>query len=545
MPIVDYNFPFYDKIEEHDIQNLFNNLNENYQNLILVPVNGDKSLYRYDENDSTVTIQFILNDPMNLFTHIIITDNEEFTETYKISDITISPNILSVELNVPCSFVLYAKPCIYDNQLEDVVELDVQPCKFYVFNINSLDFQSRGIPTPFWDYSFGGHYNPLDYEDYFSVVYFQKFGESENPVRFYSISDNGYECIFENGGYPCPGDHIVMKHSASQEIAEFIQPQVEDNYITFSSSYPFRLSLKANSLTIKSHFYYSVDKTSWNPLFQQNDALAEYQEASNNYEIYVVGMNLGFDYENSSSNIIPHFEYVLEEDNINDATLYVSGNIYSLLDYTVNPNQLQGVANGGSSLTRLFSGWNSSSTDRMFSVLDCSELDIPFSVTCKALFLNNPILSSTPTIDYSTYDSEQDYLTYKQFSQMFQGCTSLTECPELPCTQLSYGCYERMFYGCTSLNNLPALPATSLPDYCYSAMFYGCSSIQLSESSTAEYSNQYKIPTSDSSSISVGTSALSSMFGDTGGTFTGTPLPDVIYYTSNTIVPAEEVEVLA
>lgn len=30
MPIVDYNFPFYDKIEEHDIQNLFNNLNENY-----------------------------------------------------------------------------------------------------------------------------------------------------------------------------------------------------------------------------------------------------------------------------------------------------------------------------------------------------------------------------------------------------------------------------------------------------------------------------------------------------------------------------------
>lgn len=62
---------------------------------------------------------------MNLFTHIIITDNEEFTETYKISDITISPNILSVELNVPCSFVLYAMPCIYDDQLEDIVKLDV------------------------------------------------------------------------------------------------------------------------------------------------------------------------------------------------------------------------------------------------------------------------------------------------------------------------------------------------------------------------------------------------------------------------------------
>lgn len=124
-------------------------------------------------------------------------------------------------------------------------------------------------------------------------------------------------------------------------------------------------------------------------------------------------MNLGFGYGNTSDSIIPRFEYVLEEDNINDATLYVSGNIYSLLDYTINPNQLQGIDNGGSSLIYLFGGWNSSSTDRTFSVLDCSELVIPFSVTCEALFRNNPILSSTPIIDYSTYDDEQVYLGYK------------------------------------------------------------------------------------------------------------------------------------
>lgn len=69
------------------------------------------------------------------------------------------------------------------------------------------------------------------------------------------------------------------------------------------------------------------------------------------------------------------------------------------------------------------------------------------------------------------------HLASSCYEKMFEDCTSLINCPELPCTSLATDCYYYMFSGCTSLNTLPALPATSLPDNCYSGMFYGCSSI--------------------------------------------------------------------
>ena len=63
------------------------------------------------------------------------------------------------------------------------------------------------------------------------------------------------------------------------------------------------------------------------------------------------------------------------------------------------------------------------------------------------------------------------------YQQMFKGCTSLVQAPELPATTLTYGCYYGMFKGCTSLVNAPELPATTLADSCYSEMFLDCSSL--------------------------------------------------------------------
>ena len=68
-------------------------------------------------------------------------------------------------------------------------------------------------------------------------------------------------------------------------------------------------------------------------------------------------------------------------------------------------------------------------------------------------------------------------LAYSCYSNMFQGCTSLTTAPELPATTLAYRCYTSMFYGCTSLTTAPVLPATKLAQTCYSAMFQGCTSL--------------------------------------------------------------------
>ena len=63
------------------------------------------------------------------------------------------------------------------------------------------------------------------------------------------------------------------------------------------------------------------------------------------------------------------------------------------------------------------------------------------------------------------------------YSDMFDGCTSLTTAPELPATTLANYCYHYMFAGCTSLTTAPALPATDLRGDCYDSMFRGCTSL--------------------------------------------------------------------
>ena len=95
-------------------------------------------------------------------------------------------------------------------------------------------------------------------------------------------------------------------------------------------------------------------------------------------------------------------------------------------------------------------------------------------------------------------------LTYKCYSLMFWGCSSLitapvlpatkltTDCyyfmfgktalinaPVLPATKMASGCYKFMFDNCTSLVTAPELPATVLADYCYQDMFRGCSSLKI------------------------------------------------------------------
>ena len=60
---------------------------------------------------------------------------------------------------------------------------------------------------------------------------------------------------------------------------------------------------------------------------------------------------------------------------------------------------------------------------------------------------------------------------------MFYDCTSLTQAPELPATELAGFCYYNMFYDCTSLTQAPELPATTLADSCYGFMFSYCKSL--------------------------------------------------------------------
>ena len=94
-------------------------------------------------------------------------------------------------------------------------------------------------------------------------------------------------------------------------------------------------------------------------------------------------------------------------------------------------------------------------------------LVVPADYCFYSLFEGCTSLTQTPELPATTL---ADFCYY----EMFKGCTSLTQTPELPATTLAGCCYDGMFRGCTSLTQAPELPATTLADYCYSFMFKGC-----------------------------------------------------------------------
>ena len=140
-------------------------------------------------------------------------------------------------------------------------------------------------------------------------------------------------------------------------------------------------------------------------------------------------------------------------------------------------------------------------------------------------------------LDYSTVkNGNRPAMASYCYSNMFQGCTSLTTAPSLPATTLANNCYYSMFQGCTSLTTVPSLPATTLANNCYNSMFYLCTKIKLSTTASGTYTKSYRIPQNGTGTTASG--ALVYMFGNTGGTFNGAPKINTTYYLdeSNTIV---------
>ncbi|SFD31491.1 hypothetical protein SAMN02910406_03644, partial [Ruminococcus albus] len=79
----------------------------------------------------------------------------------------------------------------------------------------------------------------------------------------------------------------------------------------------------------------------------------------------------------------------------------------------------------------------------------------------------------------------------------------------------------------------PELPATTLAEFCYYGMFNGCTGIMLSTTQTEECNTEYRIPSSGEGTTA--DNALTSMFGNTGGTFKDTPDINTTYYIKRAI----------
>ena len=151
----------------------------------------------------------------------------------------------------------------------------------------------------------------------------------------------------------------------------------------------------------------------------------------------------------------------------------------------------------------------------------------------KSMFHTCTSLTQVPELPATT-------LADSCYKLMFFNCTSLTQAPELPATTLADRCYEEMFASCISLTQIPELPATTLAGACYANMFNRCTSLKLSSTKTDKYIQEYRIPSSGEGVIA--NSALSYMFKNTGGTFTGTPQINTTYYLSSDNMIARETE---
>ena len=79
------------------------------------------------------------------------------------------------------------------------------------------------------------------------------------------------------------------------------------------------------------------------------------------------------------------------------------------------------------------------------------------------------------------------FLTSHCYHSMFEGCSRLSDAPDLPALLANDGCYFRMFAGCANLTSAPILPAKELQGWCYGSMFYGCSSLVSASDLPATY----------------------------------------------------------
>lgn len=120
------------------------------------------------------------------------------------------------------------------------------------------------------------------------------------------------------------------------------------------------------------------------------------------------------------------------------------------------------------------------------NITDYTTFETANGQTFYRLFFNQTSLYDASALKLST-----NKLSITCYGEMFYGCTSLINTPELPATILAHSCYMSMFCGCTSLNQAPVLQATLLEHSCYMSMFENCTSLVQAPVLQAVFSADY------------------------------------------------------
>ena len=313
------------------------------------------------------------------------------------------------------------------------------------------------------------------------------------------------------------------------------------SYLTFSSSNSFTLKVNNSTKNWNGTIeYFASDKT-WTVWDGTTVLSAVYDDGE--YFLYLRGTKNTIITGNSTSS-----RWILHGSNI-----ACIGNIENLLDYTIvasgnHPTMADycyyAMFQGCTSLTQAPALPATKLADYCYTAMlqGCTSLTqapaLPattMAINCYSSMLYNcTSLAQAPALPATT-------MANNCYSAMFLGCTALTQAPALPATTMADSCYSNMFLGCTALTQAPALPATKLANNCYSYMFQGCTSLKLSSTKTDSYMQEYRISSSGEGVIE--TNALQNMFTYTGGTFTGTPAINTIYYLSSDNMIVRETDI--
>lgn len=213
---------------------------------------------------------------------------------------------------------------------------------------------------------------------------------------------------------------------------------------------------------------YSYDKLEWHDLICSNDFAINDITIPVNNTVYLKAKTF-----NSYFNITESCGLDIESnDEPNESkALEVGGSVMTLLDPT---DTLRDISNSPYCFYYLFY--------EIANLSNANNLVFPATKLSSSCYFRAFYgCSSLKTVNKHLLPANDLTGAEECYRYMFDGCSSLTDVPNLPATKLSPYCYCQMFNGCTSLKSVSKylLPAKDLTDAdsCYCEMFSGCSSL--------------------------------------------------------------------
>lgn len=271
-----------------------------------------------------------------------------------------------------------------------------------------------------------------------SNVYWSASQTKDEPDYTY----HWVEGVAPYGIFMCPEKLVELQKFDISHIPEGWATEDNGNYLCFTGLAPYNNRIRfevhgnnVNSIALK----YSTDKREWHD-YDMN----EQSELFTGGKIYFKATKKYGSFSNNEENYITVSRITADtDDSNNDYMCAVSGNVMSLIDPTMEEEEVKDY-----SFYRLFSGLGL----RLQSV---DGLELP----------------ATTVGDYG-------------YADMFDGCTYLKDAehgaetaPELPATKIGKFAYENLFSGWKNLKKAPNLPAKELAEGCYNSLFDGCSSL--------------------------------------------------------------------